>query len=232
MKFSSSSIYAFAALCLSQISAASSSNLTFGENYAVLNLDLISGAVAYVNTTTSGEKWINNTATWINTVHQQSPPPLSIFTRIYYANTKRPELGADTPYATAAAVLGNATATSAISEIYPAFVPLPNWDVVLEKARYYAGAGNSLEEILRAQKIDTVILSGISGAGVVLSTAYRLFDLDYRVIVISNNTIDLPPYGDALTDVICNELLPTLDIEVITVDEAIAALNRSGPAVY
>jgi len=45
----------------------------------------------------------------------------------------------------------------------------------------YAGAGNGLEEILRAQQIDTVIMSGIRTSGVILSTAYRLFDLDYKV---------------------------------------------------
>lgn len=54
-------------------------------------------------------------------------------------------------------------------------------DVVLQKTRYYAGAGNSLEEILRTQEIDTVVLSGIRTSGVIISTAYRLFDLDYNV---------------------------------------------------
>lgn len=53
--------------------------------------------------------------------------------------------------------------------------------MVLQKTRYYAGAGNGLEEILRAQRIDTVVLSGIRTSGVILNTAYRLFDADYKV---------------------------------------------------
>jgi nicotinamidase-related amidase len=31
-------------------------------------------------------------------------------------------------------------------------------DIVLQKTRWYAGAGNSLEQILKAQNIDTVII--------------------------------------------------------------------------
>jgi nicotinamidase-related amidase len=38
-----------------------------------------------------------------------------------------------------------------------------------------------LEEILRAQKIKTVVISGVRTSGVVLSTVYRLFDLDYKM---------------------------------------------------
>jgi nicotinamidase-related amidase len=38
-----------------------------------------------------------------------------------------------------------------------------------------------LEEILSTQGIDTVILSGLRTSGVITATAYRLFDLDYKV---------------------------------------------------
>lgn len=83
---------------------------------------------------------------------------MSIFTRIYFANTQRPEISANDPFAEAVSLLGNITVSSPAGQIYPAFRPLDNWDVVLQKVRYYAGAGNSLEEILASQKIDTVIL--------------------------------------------------------------------------
>lgn len=92
-------------------------------------------------------------------MHKQDPPPLSIFTRIFFSNTYRPELG-NAPFASAVTSLGNATASSPDSQIYSAFKTLDNYDVVLQKARYYAGAGNQLEEILSSQKIDTVILVG------------------------------------------------------------------------
>lgn len=38
----------------------------FGQNYAVLNLDLINGLVGNVNETDVGKRWINATANWIN----------------------------------------------------------------------------------------------------------------------------------------------------------------------
>lgn len=68
-----------------------------------------------------------------------------------------------------------------LTQIYPEFQPDPVNDVVLGKSRYYAGSGNSLETILEAQGIDTVIFSGIRTSGALLTTMYRFFDLDYKV---------------------------------------------------
>lgn len=133
------------------------STFSFGQHFAVLNLDLINGIVGGVNTTTAGQKFIKSVSTWISAVHAQSPPPLSIFTRIFFSNALRPEIGPNTPFAAAAAGLGNATIDSPQGMLFPAFVPAPD-DVVLQKVRYYAGAGNELEEILSSQEIDTVIL--------------------------------------------------------------------------
>lgn len=131
---------------------------SFGTHYAVLNLDLINGIVGSINTTTAGEKFINSVTTWISAVHAQNPPPLSIFTRIYFNNVKKPEIGPQTPFGAVAAGLGNATIDSPQGMLYPAFKPKADYDVVMAKTRYYAGAGNELEEILRSQLIDTVIL--------------------------------------------------------------------------
>lgn len=130
---------------------------SFGAHYAVLNLDMINGLVESINTTPEGTAWIASTAKWINATHAQNPAPLSIFTRIYFSNAYRPEIGPDTPFAAAAAALGNATSSSPQSQLYSAFVEAPT-DVDLRKSRYYAGDGNSLEEILRSQLIDTVII--------------------------------------------------------------------------
>ncbi|PYH94634.1 cysteine hydrolase family protein [Aspergillus ellipticus CBS 707.79] len=208
-------------------------SLSFGEHYAVLNLDLINDLVAAVNTTQAGAAWINNTATWIDAVHKQTPPPLSIFSRIYFSNVQRPEIGPDTPFGQAVASLGNLTESSPGSQLYPAFKPLENWDVIIQKARYYAGAGNPLEEILSSQKIDTVILSGLRTSGVVLSTAIRLFDLNYQVYVISNNTFETSStYSSQNQKIILEGILPLLPVNVITIEQAIDALSRSGPAVY
>lgn len=166
--------------CVEPTIPLSNNKFNFGKHYAVLNLDLINFLVEGVNTTAAGKSFISNIAKWIDAVHQQNPPPLSIFSRIYTTNSKKPEIGAQAPFAVVAKNLG--TKTNPSTAVYPAFtVDREAGDVVLQKTRYYAGAGNALEEILRTQKIDTVVISGIRTSGVVLSTAIRLFDLDYHV---------------------------------------------------
>lgn len=165
-------------------STVSNGSFSFGQHYAVLNLDLINAIVGGVAETPAGKAFISNVADWIDTVHAQDPPPLSIFTRIYFSNSHKPEVGADAPFYNVGGALG--TAASPETELYPAFtVNKKDGDVVLQKTRYYAGAGNALEQILATQNIDTVILSGIRSSGVILSTAYRLFDLDYNVYVVN-----------------------------------------------
>lgn len=165
---------------------AANESLSFGQHYAVLNLDLINGLVAPLASSPAGSAFIKNTATWIDAVHAQSPPPLSIFTRIYFSNARKPEVKPGSGFASVSAPLTTANATA--TQIYSDFrVDETAGDVVLQKTRYYAGTGNALEEILRAQGIDTVILSGVRTSGVILSTAYRLFDLDYKVYVFSES---------------------------------------------
>ncbi|KAI9038128.1 Isochorismatase hydrolase [Aspergillus affinis] len=215
---------------LNQASTVETSPRKFGTHFAVLNLDLIDAVVANVNTTDEGKKWIKNTASWIDAVHEHIPQPLNIFTRIYFSTSQRPEVGPDTPFASVAKGLGNLTESSAKSRIYKAFKTEDD-DVVVPKTRYYAGAGNSIEEILNSQKIDTVILSGIRTSGVILATALRLFDLDYNVYVISNNTIEPDPSGEKIQHSILYDIFPKIPVKVITIEEALAGLKASGSSV-
>ncbi|OQO09582.1 hypothetical protein B0A48_04984 [Cryoendolithus antarcticus] len=211
------------------------SNFTFGRHYALLNLDLINALVGSVAPSPAGQAFINNTATFINAAHALNPPPLQIFTRIYFANARKPEVNPNGGFATVAASTGNALvgANSTGSMVYPAFtVDAAAGDLTLQKTRYYAGAGNALEQILESQGIDTVVLSGIRTSGVILSTAYRLFDLDYKVYVIANNTIETPPDTPGINAAILEGVLPKLPANVITIEQALGALKRSGPAVY
>jgi len=205
-------------------------SFSFGKHYAVLNLDLINGIVGAVASTPQGAAFINSTATWIDAVHCQQPPPISIFTRIYSLNAKHPEIAG--PFATVFASLGRATAADNATALYPAFTVKADYDLVLDKTRYAAGFGNPLEQILRAQKIDTVVMSGIRTSGVIMSTAYELFDMDYNIFVIGENVIETPPNGLEVDKAIKTGALPKLPANVITLDQAIAALGRSGPVVY
>lgn len=50
--------------------------------------------------------------------------------------------------------------------------------------------------------------------------------------VIANNTIESPPNTPDIHANILNGILPKLPVDIITVEQAIAALNQSGPAAY
>jgi nicotinamidase-related amidase len=160
----------------------SEESVKFGKHYAVLNLDLINAIVTPIAASKDGRKFIKNTAKWIDAVHAVEPSPLSIFTRIYFSSDLKPELKANSGFADL--VEGITTEDDNSTAIYPDFdVKQDMGDIILGKTRYYAGDGNALEEILRAQKIKTVVISGVRTSGVVLSTVYRLFDLDYKMLV-------------------------------------------------
>ncbi|KAJ5650524.1 cysteine hydrolase family protein [Penicillium longicatenatum] len=175
-------------------STVTSSSLSFGPHYAVLNLDLINAFVGSINATSQGQAFIKNTAKWIDATISD---------------------------------LGNITESDVESHLYQAFKPLSDYDVVLQKTRYYAGAENTLVQILRNHKINTVVLSGLRTSGVVLTTAQRLFDLDFNVYVIANNTIEMGSDAAMIYDAILQGILPKMPLNVITVEQAIDALSRS-----
>lgn len=70
-------------------------------------------------------------------------------------------------------------------DIHPALGPKEG-DIVVVKHRVSAFAGTDLDQILRANEIDTMILFGIATSGVVLSTLVDAFDQDYRVVVVTD----------------------------------------------
>jgi nicotinamidase-related amidase len=69
-------------------------------------------------------------------------------------------------------------------KIHPAVVPLAE-EIVVTKHRVSAFAGTDLDLILRANGIETLILTGIITSGVVLSTL-RHADADYRLLVVGD----------------------------------------------
>ena len=66
-------------------------------------------------------------------------------------------------------------------------------DKVVRKTRVGAFARTDLDGWLRGLSIDTVILTGISTSGVVLSTVCDAADRDYRVVVVSDACADVDP---------------------------------------
>jgi nicotinamidase-related amidase len=63
-------------------------------------------------------------------------------------------------------------------------------DIVVRKVRVGPFGTTDLHEQLQAKGIDTLILAGISTSGVVLSTVRDGADRDYRLIVLSDLSVD------------------------------------------
>lgn len=61
-----------------------------------------------------------------------------------------------------------------------------------------------------------------------MSTIYRLFDLDFKVYVIRENVVELPPdQNEAFSAVMLDSLIPKMNLHVISLHEALAALEES-----
>ncbi|MCA1495051.1 cysteine hydrolase [Ensifer sp. NBAIM29] len=74
-------------------------------------------------------------------------------------------------------------------KIHPNLTPKASEPVVV-KHRIGAFTNTDLQQILCAQRIDTLLLAGVTTAGVVLSTVRQAFDLDYELIVASDACAD------------------------------------------
>jgi nicotinamidase-related amidase len=73
--------------------------------------------------------------------------------------------------------------------IVPALKPEPT-DIVLTKTRVGAFSTTNLDLHLRSRGIDTLILTGISTAGVVLTTVREAADRDYKIVVLADLCAD------------------------------------------
>jgi nicotinamidase-related amidase len=95
-------------------------------------------------------------------------------------------------------------------------------DTVVIKHRVSAFAGTDLEMVLRANRIETLVLFGIATSGVVLSTLLDASDSDYGIVVIKDCCVDLDP---ELHAVLIDHLFPKR-AHVLTSDEFQALLKR------
>ena len=132
----------------------------FGQHYAILNLDLMSILIEAVEDTDAGQDFMANCARWNEAVHKKETRPLTIFTTLFFAHHTQPELASskEAPFVKLLDTMrANFVKGSPAVQIDSRFSVDEN-DIVLQKTRCYAGAGNSLEQILQAQNIDTVII--------------------------------------------------------------------------
>ncbi|MBB3130569.1 nicotinamidase-related amidase [Paenibacillus rhizosphaerae] len=105
-------------------------------------------------------------------------------------------------------------------EIHESVKPRPD-EPVVTKVRVSAFAGSDLEVILRANRIDTLILSGIATSGVVLSTLREAADKDFALVVLSDACIDADP---EVHRVLTEKVFPK-QADVLTAEEWVKSLE-------
>jgi nicotinamidase-related amidase len=103
-----------------------------------------------------------------------------------------PEIPASNRTFSALAATGAFDESAPQTQIHPRVAPRPG-EVVVMKRRTSAFAGSDLAEVLRAGRIDTLVLTGIATSGVVLSTLRQAADLDFGLVVLSDAVADADP---------------------------------------
>lgn len=132
----------------------SNAGVSFGQNFAILNLDWMPLLINAIAEATEGKTLIDNYIRWNDAMHQKIRRPLTIFTSLTL-NRGQPELERNKPFAKLIAPFGSCEEGSPNVGIDSRFA-LDEKDIVLQKTRWSATTSNNLEQILRAQHIDTV----------------------------------------------------------------------------
>ena len=114
-------------------------------------------------------------------------------------------------------------ADAAATAIHSRVTPEPG-DIVVRKTRVGAFSTTDLDEQLRRDDIDTLILAGIATSGVVLSTVRDASDRDYRLFVLADATADRDP---AVHEFLLAAIFPR-QATVITTADLGALLAGSG----
>ena len=88
-------------------------------------------------------------------------------------------------------------------------------DLIVRKTRFGAFSTTDLHALFGDESINTLVIGGITTAGVVLSTIREASDQDYRIFVLSDATADLDP---KLHRVLIDEVLPRQADVITTAD--------------
>jgi nicotinamidase-related amidase len=109
------------------------------------------------------------------------------------------------------------------TQVHPAIAPHAG-DIVVVKKRISAFTGSDLDVVLRSLDVDSLVLTGITTSGVVLSTLRQAADLDYRLTVLADGCADV----DAeVHRVLLGKVFPR-QATVVSTEEWIAALKPTG----
>ena len=80
---------------------------------------------------------------------------------------------------------GKFTTSPPGADIVPAVRPQPE-DVIIVKHLVSAFSSTDLDMVLRAQGVDTLVLTGLATSGVVLSTVRHGADADFKIVVVAD----------------------------------------------
>lgn len=136
-----------------------------------------------------------------------------IFVRVGFS-TGYPEISRQNKTFSAVSQYGAMTVHDKATQIHPSAEPQAG-EPIVTKYRVSAFAGSNLEVILRSQQIDTLVLSGISTSGVVLSTLREASDKDFRIKVLADARFDPEP---EVHRILTEKVFPR-QAEVLTVDD-------------
>jgi nicotinamidase-related amidase len=114
---------------------------------------------------------------------------------------------------------GMAVAGSEGVAIHPAAAARDGEPIVV-KHRIGPFVGTDLETLLRANRIDTLVLAGVHTSGVVLSAVRHAVDLDYRLIVVRDCCAD----PDAEAHAVLLDIVIPKQAAVVTTAEFAGAL--------
>lgn len=144
-----------------------------------------------------------------------------IFVRVAFSNEYH-EVSQSNKIFSAVPKVGGMTVSDHSTQIHEAVQPI-NGEAIVTKHRVSAFSGSNLEVILRAQQIDTLILTGIATSGVVLSTLREAADKDFVIKVLSDACTDADP---EVHRVLMEKVFPR-QATVLTVDEWIDELSSN-----
>ena len=161
-------------------------NNTINQNTALLVMDMQTAILrAYPNATEFSKRVANA----IDKAHELNIPVLYIIVGFRHG---MPEISMNNKGFSASKERLNGTSMEEWMKIDLSIVPLPG-EIIIIKRRVSAFTGSDLEVVLRANKIEHIVLSGISTSGVVLSTIREAADKDYRITVLTDGCADMDP---------------------------------------
>ena len=96
-------------------------------------------------------------------------------------------------------------------------------ELIVVKHRIGPFVGTHLETLLRANSVDTLVLTGVHTSGAVLSTVRHAGDLDYRLVVVRDCCAD----PDAEVHAMLLDIVIAKQTAVVTTAELAGALLRS-----